>query len=66
MREVWVQAHEFGVEKEEEPELELTSDEAAVVEKVHDGIDEDHEHTGNANYNPGGRYDDEAHINDDG
>ena len=28
------QAHEFGVEKEEEPELELTSDEAAVVEKV--------------------------------
>ena len=30
----FVKAHEFGVEKEEEPELELTSDEAAVVEKV--------------------------------
>ena len=29
-----MKAHEFGVEKEEEPELELTSDEAAVVEKV--------------------------------
>ena len=28
------QAHEFGVEKEEEPELELSADEQAVVEKV--------------------------------
>merc|ERR1711962_637457 len=27
-------AHEFGVEKEEEPELELSADEQAVVEKV--------------------------------
>ena len=30
----FVKAHEFGVEKEEEPELELTSDESAIVEKV--------------------------------
>jgi len=30
----FVKAHEFGVEKEEEPELELSADEQAVVEKV--------------------------------
>ena len=29
-----LKAHEFGVEKEEEPELELSADEQAVVEKV--------------------------------
>ena len=36
-----MKAHEFGVEKEEEPELELTSDEAAVVEKVDDDDGDD-------------------------
>ena len=29
-----LKAHEFGVEKELEPELELSADEQAVVEKV--------------------------------